>query len=79
MLTGENGILTKANEAKEQTKNANIEEKIDLIKQALKISNYTDKATLKEELKKEFNLQDEEIFGKGNILAFEYNGKTINT
>ena len=79
MLTGENGILTQATNAKIQTENAGIEERIALVKQAAKIASYEGKDTLKEELKKEFDLKDGDIEEKGKILIFKNDGESYST
>ena len=58
-LTGENGILTKANQAKEKKTQGEAEDKIRVALNGWMIEKYTGKMTLEEFLKKEFDLQEE--------------------
>ena len=65
-LTGDNGILTKATEAKEETRAAEVEERVNLWKSEKEISNYTNgdikkENELLEEMKKKGILFEEEI------------------
>lgn len=63
MLTGDNGILTQAQKAKNETEEAGLEEKIKLLVAESIINEYTGKNEEKtaEELQKELNAQEENV------------------
>lgn len=85
-LTGDNGLLTKAGEAKQVNKEAEVKEKIILAANAAKTNNLgkLTKELLDEELTKEFGANNYEIIlvGKGFIIIvndLEYNLRSDGT
>ena len=76
MLTGENGILNKAQEAKEETQDAEINERIQLVKYAAEISNYSEGKTLEEYLKNEFG-EENVIIKEGKYIVKAYGKEYI--
>ncbi len=76
-LTGENGILTRANDAKERTEKANVKESIELLLEEYKINSINNKEeSLEDFLKSKLSL--EYIIPYGNTgYTFYYNGYKI--
>ena len=73
-LTGENGILTRASEAKEETRGAEVEERVNLWKSEREASKYTNTTVkedneLLEEMKEEGILFEEEINREDKIIT----------
>ena len=74
MLTGENGILTKANEAKQQTEYKNAEEKVKI---AVMGSRADDGQMTVEELSKEVELQGGTLIGTDFPVEVQMDGYTF--
>ena len=86
MLTGENGILTKASTAGEKNKEAEAKEKVELILQEYAIQKYTENANFEEFLKEKNKSKDIDEYEKGKEdiwtievdgYAFDVNEKTL--
>lgn len=86
MLTGENGILTKASTAGEKNKEAEAKEKVELILQEYAIQKYTENANFGEFLKEKKKSKDIDEYEKGTEdiwtievdgYAFDVNEKTL--
>mgnify|MGYP004639629747 FL=1 len=74
MLTGENGILTKASTAGEKNKEAEAKEKVELILQEYAIQKYTENANFEEFLKKKSKDIDGYEKKTGDIWTIEVDG-----
>ena len=76
MLTGENGILTKASTAGEKNKEAEAKEKVELILQEYAIQKYTENANFGEFLKEKKKSKDIDEYEKGteDIWTIEVDG-----
>lgn len=79
MLTGENGILTKAKTADTDTKNAEAAERINMELQAFKtdiLANGSIQADTARKAEKNLNLEENSINTTANPVTISYEGKT---